>query len=220
MKIGLVSDSYGNIEALEAAIDALFAGGADRVFFLGGRYADVQAVLDRKQAGAAGSRPGRPTPAGEETLGFLRAVEGALKRQAENDSSEKVDRLAHRIVRVASKACPEYQRDRAPRKVFEMVDGLICCLVHDKADLTRDDIANATVLFHGNSGHPAIVSIGPRIFVTPGHLRALDPDGRPPTYALLDVGGGSMDLVIYSVAGQELKRERVAIGARTKVSVK
>ena len=220
MKIGLVSDSYGNVEVLEAAIDALFAVGADRVFFLGGRYADVQAVLDRKRAGVKGGRPARPPPAGEETLGFLRAVEGVLQGQVEDDPAEKVDRLARRIVRVASKACPEYQRDRAPRKVFEMVDGLICCLVHDKADFTRDDIANATVLFHGNSGHPAIVSIGPRFFVTPGHLRAIDPDGRPPTYALLEVDGGSMELVVYSAFGRELKRERAALGARTKVSVK
>ncbi len=220
MKIGLVSDSYGNVEALEAAIDALFAAGADRVFFLGGRYADVQAVLDRKQAGVARSRPPGPSPGGEETLGFLRAVEGMLKSQVEGDPGEKVERLSHRIVRVASKACPEYQRDQAPRKVFEMVDGLICCLVHDRADLTRDDIANATVLFHGNSGHPAIVSIGPRIFVTPGHLRAMDADGRPPTYALLEVAGGSMEMVIYAASGEELRRERAALGTRTKVSVK
>jgi len=220
VKIGLASDSYGNVDTLEAAIDALFAAGADRVFFLGARYADVQAVLDRKRAGVQGRRPARPAAAGEETLGFLRAVEGVLRSQVEDGPAEKVDRMARRIVRVASKACPEYQHDRAPRKVFEMVDGLICCLVHDKADLTRDDIANATVLFHGNSGHPAIVGIGPRLFVTPGHLRAMDPDGRPPTYALLEVEGGAMELVVYSAFGQELKRERATVGARTKVSVK
>ncbi len=220
MKIGLVSDSYGNVEALEAAIDALFAAGADRVFFLGARYADVQAVLDRKRAGVARSTAPGPPPAGEEGLGFLQAVEGMLKSQVAGDPGAGVERLAQRIVRVASKACPEVQRDRAPRKVFEMVDGLICCLVHDKADLTRDDIANATVLFHGNSGHPAIVSIGPRIFVTPGHLRAMDPDGRPPTYALLEVAGGSMEMVVYAASGEELRRERAALGTRTKVSVR
>ncbi len=79
MKVGLVSDSYGNVEVLEGAIDALFAAGADRIFFLGGRYADVQAVLDRKRAGVRRSRPAQPSPSGEEALGFLRAVEGMLQ---------------------------------------------------------------------------------------------------------------------------------------------
>jgi hypothetical protein len=101
-----------------------------------------------------------------------------------------------------------------------MVDGLICCLVHDKGELSRDDIANATVIFHGNAGHPALLSIGPRFFVTPGHLRALDPDGRPPTVALLDVGPHELELIALSAFGEELGRERMGLPTRGKVSVR
>ncbi len=221
MKIGLVSDSYGNVDALEVAIDALFGAGADRVFFLGGRYADVQAVLDRKQAGAERSRPARSPAAGEETLGFLRAIEGVLRSQVEDDPTEKVERLARRIVRVASKACPEYQRDRAPRKVFEMVDGFICCLVHDKADLTRDDIGNASLLFHGNSGKAALVQIGPRVFVTPGHLRSPDEEGRPASFALVELTPAELGLTVYDGAGAVQRREKATLsGGGGKVSVK
>lgn len=216
MKIGLASDSFGNVEALVVAFDTLSEAGAERIFFLGGRYADVDAALARKRAGAP--RAPRTPPEGD--LGFLEAVQGALSRRASDGIEDETDRLARRVVRVASKACPEYQRDRAPRKVFEMVDGLICCLVHDKSELSRDDIANASVLFHGNSGHPALVAIGPRIFATPGHLRAFDPDGRPPTFALLDVGPQGMEMTIYSAFGEVVGKERVALGARNKVSVK
>jgi hypothetical protein len=216
VKIGLASDSFGNIEALVVALDTLTKAGADRIFFLGGRYGDVDAALARKRAGA----PRPPQPPAEGNLGFLEAVQGALSRRASEGTEDEAEKLARIVVRVASKACPEYQRDRAPRKVFEMVDGLICCLVHDKSDLTRDDIANASVLFHGNSGHPALVAIGPRIFVTPGHLRALDPDGRPPTFALLDVGPQGMEMTIYSAFGEEIGKERAPLGPRSKVSVK
>jgi hypothetical protein len=216
VKIGLASDSFGNVEALVVAFGTLSEAGAERIFFLGGRYADVDAALARKRAGV----PKAPRTPPEGNLGFLEAVEGALSRRASDGIEDEADRLARRVVRVASKACPEYQRDRAPRKVFEMVDGLICCLVHDKSELSRDDIANASVLFHGNSGHPALVAIGPRIFATPGHLRALDPDGRPPTFALLDVGPQGMEMTIYSAFGEVVGKERVSLGARNKVSVK
>ncbi len=216
MRIGLASDSYGNVEALERAFDRLVEAEVERIFFLGGRYADVQAVLDQKRAGL---ERGRPVPPADD-LGFLEAVEGALRRHAEGDPQDELRRLEGRIVRVASRACPEYQRDRAPRKVFEMVSGHICCLVHDKSELTRDDIANATVLFHGNSGHPALVAIGPRVFVTPGHLRALDPDGRPATFAMLEVDGQTLEMVVYSPFGDELSRERATIAAGSRVSVK
>lgn len=216
MKIGLASDSFGNVEALVVAFDTLSEAGAERIFFLGGRYADVDAALARKRAGAARA----PRSPADGNLGFLEAVQGALTRRASKGIEDEAENLARRLVRVASRACPEYQRDRAPRKVYEMVDGLICCLVHDKSELTRDDIANASVLFHGNSGHPALVAIGPRIFVTPGHLRALDPDGRPPTFTLLDVGPQAMEMTIYSAFGEETGKERVALGTRSKVSVK
>ncbi len=214
MKIGLASDSFGNVEALSAAFERLTAAGAERIFFLGGRYADVEAVLHRRRAGAQG------VPAvGDGEVGFLEAVRGALARAAAG-AGAGADELERRIVRVASRACPEYQRDRAPRKVFEMVDGLICCLVHDKSELTRDDIANASVLFHGNSGHAAMVAIGPRVFVTPGHLRAADPEGRPPSCALLEVCPEALELTVYSPSGQELRRQKLAAAARARMSVK
>ena len=175
-RIGLCSDSFGNLDALGVAFDVFAAMGVERVFFLGGWYADVDAVLARRRFAQAGAKV--PRSDGE----FLSAVEKALSRAG----SVPEHPLAGKITRVASRACPEAKAG-ASRKVVDMVEGQLCCLVHDKADLTRDDIGNASLLFHGNSGRAALVQIGPRVFATPGHLRTPDEEGRPASFAMVEL---------------------------------
>lgn len=208
-RIGLCSDSFGNLDALAVAFDAFAALGVDRVFFLGGWFADVDAVLARRRFG----KPGAPVPGSDGE--FLSAVEGALSRAAAVPEHP----LAGKVTRVASRACPEALAG-APRKLVDLVDGLICCLVHDKADLTRDDIGNASLLFHGNSGRAALVQIGPRVFVTPGHLRAPDEEGRPASFALAEVTPAELVLIVYGGDGAEERRERASFSGGGKVSVR
>jgi predicted phosphodiesterase len=210
LRIGLASDTFGNLGALERALEVFARVEVDRVYFLGGRLADLDAVLARRRGGS------RDAPVPRTDSEFLAAVEGALARHA----AAAADPVADRIVRVASRACPEYATGAAPRKLMDLVEGRICCLVHDKAELTRDDISNAAVLFHGNSGHAALIQIGPRTFVTPGHLRAPPPEGRPASFAVLDVGERDLALTVYSGAGEELKRERATFAAVGKMSVR
>lgn len=206
VRIGLASDSLGNVDALAVAFDIFARVNADRIFFLGGRYADVDAALARRDPAAM--RAGDPAD-------FLSAVQGALPRVASTPDHG----LADRVTRVASRACPEVALG-APLKVMDMLDGLLCCLVHDKADLTRDDIGNATLLFHGKSGEAALVQIGPRIFVTPGALGAPADEARPASFAFLDLEPGELELVVFSAEGAELRRERASLASGAKVSVK
>lgn len=209
MRIGLASDSFGNLDALGVAFDVFADRGAERVFFLGGWFADVDAALARRRFG----RPGARVPRSDDE--FLTAVEGALSRAAAVPEHP----LAGKIIRVASRACPEAAAG-APTKAVDLVDGRICCLVHDKADLTRDDIGNATLLFHGNSGRAALVQIGPRVFVTPGHLRSPDEEGRPASFAMVELGAAEVELTVYGGDGAELRREKASLGGGGKVSVK
>ncbi len=209
MRIGLASDSFGNLDALAVAFDVFAAMGAERVFFLGGWYADVDAVLARRRFG----KPGAPVPRSDGE--FLTAVEGALSRAAAVPEHP----LAGKITRVASRACPEASAG-APTKTVDLLDGHICTLVHDTADLTRDDIANATLLFHGNSGRAALVQIGPRVFATPGHLRSPDEEGRPASFALLDLEAAEVVLTVFGADGAEQRRERAPLGGGGKVSVR
>lgn len=205
MRIGLASDTFGNLDALGVALDIFARVGAERIFFLGGWYADVDAALARRRAGAASG-----TKEGDD---FLSAVRSSLSRAA----GIPEDELAGRITRVASRACPEVALG-APTKTVDMLEGLLVCLVHDKAALSRDDISNASLLFHGNSGTAAVVQIGPRVFVTPGQLRSRAVE--PATFAFLDLQPPELELVVFSAEGAELRRERAALGSGAKVSVK
>jgi predicted phosphodiesterase len=218
LKIGLASDSFGNLEALGRALRVLHEQGAERIFFLGGRFSDVEGSL---RDGAEKTAP-TPAPATTSTdLGFLAAVEGALTRQMNGAPADAaVAAILSKIVRVASKACPEWHQDEVPKKLIEMTEGFLCCLVHDKSELSKDDIENATILFHGNSAHPALVQIGPRFFVTPGHLRDPAPVGKPASFALCDVSTAGLELVVFSSTGSELRRQKAAMGNRTKMSIK
>jgi hypothetical protein len=123
-------------------------------------------------------------------------------------------------VRVASRSCAGYASGAVPRKQVDLLDGLICCLVHDKADLDRDDIANASVIFHGNSPSAGLVQFGPRTFVTPGPLRGAAPAGPPGSYAVVEVTPRDLVLSVFSVEGAELRRERASFAAGAKLSVR
>ena len=210
MRIGLASDSFGNLAALERALGLFQRAQVDRVFFLGGRAADVDAVLARRAGGS------RQAPVPESDAEFLAAFRGALERQV----SATKDPLDGRIVRVASRACPEYESGKVPRKQVDLVESRLTCLVHDKADLDRDDISNAALIFHGNAVAPGIVQIGPRCFVTPGHLRRPAPEGRPATFGIVEVTARELVLTVFSEEAAELRQDRVSLSVTGKMSVR
>jgi predicted phosphodiesterase len=215
MRIGLASDCHGNVDDLARAIEHFQDAKVDRIFFLGGRCGDVDAALDR-----AAVRPSDAVAEAEDSDdGFLAAFRGVLAAHAVGPDADR-ERLGKRIVRIASRTCPEYASGAAPRKLMELVEGHVACLVHDKSELTRDDITNAPVLFHGNSVQPAIVQIGPRVFVTPGHLRSPAPEGRPATWAIVELDPRSLTLVVHDTGGRELRRERIDLGGRARMVVR
>ena len=104
---------------------------------------------------------------------------------------------------------------------MELLEGHVACLVHDKSEFTRDDITNALLLFHGNSAHAAIVQIGPRIFVTPGHLRSPAPEGRPASWSVVELEPRTLTLIVYDTAGNAAAaREGRPPGGRAKMVVR
>lgn len=204
MRIGLASDSLGDVDALERALAHLVRAQVDRVYFLGARLADLDAALARRRGGARGA----PEPATDAE--FLAAVQSALARQA--------DPLEGRIVRIASRACAE-ATDAHPAKQVDLVAGRICCLVHDKGELSREDIANASLLFHGNAAAAGVVQIGPRTFVTPGPLHPPAP-GRPGTFAIADVATAELSLTVFGDDCGEVGVTRVPLPTTTSFTVR
>jgi len=214
MRIGLASDCYGNVDDLARALERFVAAKVDRIFFLGGRFADVDAAIGRMTL-----RPSDAAAAADGNEGFLEVFRGVLAAHAVGPEEDR-QRLRKKIVRVASRACPEYAAGTAPRKLMELLDGHVAYLVHDKSELTRDDIGNAALLLHGNSAQAAVVQIGPRVFVTPGHLRAEAPEGRPATIGLLELEPRSLTLVVLGTDGEELRRERAELGGHSRMVIR
>lgn len=205
MRIGLASDCFGNVEDLARALERFVSEKVDRIFFLGGRYGDVDAAVGRMKERR------KEVTADEGDEGFLEVFRVVLSAHAVGPDEES-ERLRRKIIRVASRACPEYEVGSAPKKLMELVEGHVACLVHDKSELTRDDITNAPLLFHGNSAQAAVVQIGPRVFITPGHLRSPAPEGRPATFGIVDLDSRSLTLVVYGTDGNELRREQADLG--------
>ena len=173
VRIGLASDSSGDTPLLARALASLERAGAERIFFLGARGADLDAALP--EAVWLGASP-------------------------------------------AEQACG------VPDKTIELVGGALGFLVHDKADLTRDEIASATFLFHGAAAAAALVRIGPRYFVTPGQLAAeTSPAAATPppgTFALLEVSDEHVELIVFGAEGDERARLRELVVAGPQVKVR
>lgn len=190
MRVGLASDSGGDIASLTRAIRLLVDTlGCARVFFLGGNWADVDACAE---ATAENDAP----PADD----LLSLMAGTLAPPRPRDD----------VVRVAEKGAPD-----GDQKVMEMLGGTLALLVHNKADLTREDIANAHLILHGKSRKGAVVRIGPRAFVTPGSVA-----GPGAGVAVLAPHAAGITVTFHDLDGRELQRESLGVGGGTKFSAK
>ena len=75
--------------------------------------------------------------------------------------------------RNGGRASPACQRSIDPaidKKCVDMLGDVLCCIVYDKNDLTREDLVNAQVFIHGKESEPKVVQIGPRVFLACGKL--------------------------------------------------
>jgi hypothetical protein len=214
VKIGLVADSQGDVDALERACDLLQEKGAERIFFLGGRWSDLDELFDRKRKRARRGAEYSDNDFLADVASFVArsaAADGGVAHKLIKDRSKPYD---CRFERVAERGCAEHAD--APRTLPELVGDRIACLVHDKADLTRDDIEAATFLFHGASAVPGLVQIGTRFFASPGSVSGV----AEPSFALLSWEESGMELSAFALDGHEIKKWPVALATRRKMSAR
>lgn len=182
--IGVFSDSQGDLDAFDVAVHLLRGKGARRFIFPGGRYADVDAWLER------------------------------IRTAAEED--EELTWLKDRFLRTPERGSPEYQSPEIARKSMDMLGDVLCCVVHDRNDLDRDDMLNALVFVHGKDERPGVVQIGPRFFVTAGRVA-----GNDGTCGLFEVMDRTLQFSAFALDGRVvLEKQVLAVGGRTKLSVK
>lgn len=173
MKIGVVSDSHGQVENLRRAIKAIQEAGADLIVHLGDDYDDVTALTDQGGVGIP-------------------------------------------ITQVPGVFSTYYQDPRIPNRLIEEWEGVRVLLTHTpeahKHDLPtdlkpEDAVARGEVrmVLAGHSHIPEVKEEGGVIWVNPGHLKADDKKGYPPTYALLEIVGTEIRVRILDLfAGTEL----------------
>ncbi|MBX7101334.1 MAG: hypothetical protein K1X89_26690 [Myxococcaceae bacterium] len=223
--IGIFSDTGGDLEAFDAALKVLAEKGARRFLFAGGRFQDLDDWVQWKRDLAKAQSD-------YTDLDFLADVENHLAEREPLErplafgtayelmrGAEETARLADRVIRTPEKGSLAYQDPKIPKKAVDMLGETLCCLVHDKNDLDKEDMLNAVLLVHGRESVPKVVQIGPRYFLTPGSVAK----GTPAAVGLLELAteDKSMRYSAYALDGKALVEPQVLqVVQKKKLSVK
>jgi hypothetical protein len=223
LSIGVFGDSDGDLTTFDAAIKLLAAKGARRFLFAGGRFADLDEWVKWKREEVKARSDYSSEDFLEDVKRYLIGLD-QLERPAafgtaheEMREIEELTRMKDKILRAPEKGSLAYQDTAIPRKVLEMVGDSLCCLVHDKNDLDKEDMLNAVVLVHGKEADPKVVQIGPRTFITPGSLK-----GTKRTVGLIEEQNKQVTFSAFTLDGKEvISKQPIQLGSgKTKLSVK
>ena len=121
-------------------------------------------------------------------------------------------------MRAPERDCLAYRDPTVDKKVVDMAGDALCCVVHDKNDLNREDLLNATLFFHGNEAEPKVVQIGPRFFVAPGKLAG----AAEQTCGLVELVNRQLQFTAFRLDGKTVVEPKPlqAVAGKTKLSVK
>ena len=222
--IGILSDSHGDLAAFNAAYELLRTKGAQRFVFLGGRYTDLDEWILWRRDRQRGGREYSGTDFVEDVERWLTVSGQKPKPRALSGSHAAIKAveedpvlLRNSFVRAPERDCLHYLDASTPRKVLDMVGDVLCCAVHDKNELSREDLLNATLFLHGRESEPKLVQIGPRYFLTPGRLAG----AAEQTCALLERDERGLRFSAWRLDGTPvLEPQALALDKRTKLSVK
>lgn len=158
MRIGLVGPADGDGALLREAAEFLLGDcGVDQALYLGSEQT-LRGVMDSwasQVVQGVASEARFLDEALELALGGAPAhIDALLARDSE-------------LRRLSALRC----LPPAPARAIELVDDKVVLLVHDKATLDQDDIANAFLIVYGRSKQSALHRFGPRAFFTPGPLK-------------------------------------------------
>jgi hypothetical protein len=175
--IGIFGDTDGDLGLFESALRFLSDRGAKRFLFAGGRYEDLDDWLRTKRDEMKAQTDYSNADFLEDISRFLVGLDQKERPAAFGTAwefaraIEGVMRIKDRVMRTPEKGSLQYQDSSIPKKTVDIVGDVLCCVVHDKNDLDKEDMVNAAVLVHGNAPEPKVVRIGPRFFITPGRVK-------------------------------------------------
>lgn len=198
MRLGLIGPANGDVAALREAVEFLVGDAAvDQAVYLGDddAIARVLATWSEELLGVGGEDA------------FLDRV-ARMARTATAAELQKLLAADVAMERLDAVRC----LPPPPARAMEMIDDRVVLLVHDKAMLDEEDIANAHLIVYGKAPKDDLKRFGQRYFFTPGPLSA----GK---VGLVDVeGDGRIAVALYDPAGAPLFREAL-VGRTGKVMV-
>jgi hypothetical protein len=221
--IGIFGDTGGDVNLFDSALRLLSERGARRFLFAGGNYDDLDEWLRIKRDEVRAQSDYSNDDFLEDVSRYLIGLE-QLERPAAFGTAwefareiEEVMRMKDRVVRTPEKGSLHYLDSSVPRKGVDLVGDVLCCVVHDKNDLDKEDMINAAVLVHGKEPEPKVVQIGPRFFVTPGRVKG----GPKATVGLLEVVDKQLVFSAFTLDGKiVIDKQPISVGSKTKLSVK
>lgn len=222
--IGIFGDTGGDLGLFESALRFLSDRGAKRFLFAGGKYDDLDEWLRTKRDEVRAQADYSNGDFLEDVSRFLLGLEQKDRPAAFGTAwelaraIEEIMRMKDKVLRTPEKGSLQYQDPSVPRKAVDIVGDVLCCVVHDKNDLDKEDMVNAAVLVHGKEAEPKVVQIGPRFFITPGRVNG----GPKSTVAMLELIDKQLTFSAWTLDGKTLidKQPIVLSGGKTKLSVK
>jgi predicted phosphodiesterase len=213
MRVGVLSDSHGNIGGLIDALDYLKSQGAERIFFLGHDVRDLEKVLDLKKAlKKAESGISEDTDFLMTVGEFLDQKEGITPKLSKKKITDEVSWFKQNLLKVPGEGEPEYLLKTLPDREFEIVGGRILLFVHNPKVLSKEDLASASLILYGFTHLYQVNEVGGRYFINPGHLMNQEDQGRPPTFAIVELEGRGevtiLDLRFRTLLSQPLDLEK------------
>ena len=210
MRVGFLANTYGNIDYLVLATERLLGAlQAERVFFLGGEFTDIDDLFDFRRKLERGTEEYHDEH-------FLADVASFLAGDGESDSMADYRK---KFVRVPEPGSPAYASEKTPNKLLEMVGGNIVLLIHSPNDIVKDDLLNANIIFHGSTHKRGVVKKGNHYFVCPGHLRDKEHEGRAASFGLFELDKGVARVTFHSVSGDIVDETVLNITKKGKITV-
>lgn len=100
--------------------------------------------------------------------------------------------------------CPEYHHPHIPKRLVEDFDGVTLVAVHAAKDLLPQDY-DADLILTGHTHRATIERVGKALHVNPGHLKATDRTGVPPSFAIVRIEPHEIGASLHEVDGTTLK---------------
>ena len=211
MKIGLCADSHGNVDYLVLASERMVGQHkVDRIFHLGGGSKDVEEVIAFKKKMLRGTEEYGDDAFLADVADFLAASGGGPGTPPDEIAQfKKLWTVVH-----------DEGVDGAPEKVVDMIGSHLVLAVHDPAALVAEDVLNSTIILHGKAERFGALDKKKHWFLCPGHLRDKEYEGRPATFAILEIIPKSARLSVFSITGDLLQEFPLALEKKGKMTVK